>query len=162
MNGGLPKWKQEGYPLETSEPSNPQPATYKGSFQKHLVVDYEQLKEHLKDTQTTVLDARPAGRFTGKDPEPRAGLSSGHMPSSVSVPAPSLVNADGTLKSESELAAIFSQAENKKLVTSCGSGIMACVLFLGLQQLGKEAAVYDGSWTDYASRKDAVILKSDV
>src|SRR4029077_14017764 len=99
-----------------------------------------------------VLDARAAGRFTGESPEPRAGMRSGHIPGSASLPYTDLLNADGTFRSPAEIRDRFAQAgvtADRPVVTSCGSGVTACILTLGLRLAGlPEGAVYDGSWTE--------------
>jgi len=102
-----------------------------------------------------VLDARSAGRFDGTEPEPREGLRGGHIPGSKNLPYTALLNdADKTFRQAEELNAAFSGAGidlKKPVITSCGSGITACVLAFGLHLLGHQrVAVYDGSWTEWA------------
>jgi thiosulfate/3-mercaptopyruvate sulfurtransferase len=100
-----------------------------------------------------IVDARPAGRFEGKDPEPRPGLRQGHIPNSRNVPSSLIVNADGTIKSIAELEKIFTDAgidPQEPVVTTCGSGVTASILSLALAVLGQtNAAVYDGSWAEW-------------
>jgi thiosulfate/3-mercaptopyruvate sulfurtransferase len=100
-----------------------------------------------------IVDARAAARFAGTAPEPRAGPALGHIPSSKNVPFGSLLNADGTMKSEAELTAVFKSAgvdPAKPVVASCGSGVTAGVIALALARLGQtDAAVYDGSWSEW-------------
>jgi thiosulfate/3-mercaptopyruvate sulfurtransferase len=108
-----------------------------------------------------VLDARAAGRFTGATPEPRAGMRSGHIPGSASLPYTDLLHADGTFRPVSELRARFAKAgvdSGRSPVTSCGSGVTACILTLGLRLAGlPEGAVYDGSWTEWGGRADTPV-----
>ena len=109
-----------------------------------------------------VLDARAAGRFTGEVPEPRAGMRSGHIPGSASLPYTDLLNADGTFRPVAEaMRARFAQAGvdgSRPVVTSCGSGVTACILTLGLRLAGlPEGAVYDGSWTEWGGRADTPV-----
>ena len=108
-----------------------------------------------------VLDARAAGRFTGETPEPRAGMRSGHIPGSASLPYTDLLNADGTFRSPEAIRDRFAQAgvtADRPIVTSCGSGVTACILTLGLRLAGlPEGAVYDGSWTEWGGRSDTPV-----
>jgi thiosulfate/3-mercaptopyruvate sulfurtransferase len=110
------------------------------------------------ETGTMVLDARSKARFDGIAPEPRPGLPSGHMPGAVSLPFTELLAADGTMKDPAALRAIFAArgADGaRRMVTSCGTGVTACVLALGALRAGlPEPAVYDGSWTEWASRPE--------
>ena len=108
-----------------------------------------------------VLDARAAGRFTGATPEPRAGMRSGHIPGSENLPYTDLLNADGTFRSVAEVKSLLAKAGvdgSMPVVTSCGSGVTACILTLGLRLAGlPEGAVYDGSWTEWGGRSDTPV-----
>jgi thiosulfate/3-mercaptopyruvate sulfurtransferase len=108
-----------------------------------------------------VLDARAAGRFTGAVPEPRPGMRSGHIPGSASLPYTDLLNADGTFRSPADVQARFAKAGvdgSRPVVTSCGSGVTACILTLGLRLADlPEGAVYDGSWTEWGGRSDTPV-----
>ena len=120
------------------------------------------MKQGVDTGELNVLDARPGDRFKGVAPEPREGLSSGHMPGASSVPASSLLNADGTLKSADELKDIFvDHLEKPNLTASCGSGVSAAIILLALFRLGRDdVALYDGSWTEWASQTDCPIAKA--
>jgi thiosulfate/3-mercaptopyruvate sulfurtransferase len=111
------------------------------------------MQQLLKQRSAQIVDARPAGRFAGTDPEPRPGLRRGHIPGARNVPSQSLLNADGTLKSEAEMAKIFAGAgidPSQPIVNTCGSGVTASILSLALAVLGQtNAAVYDGSWAEW-------------
>jgi thiosulfate/3-mercaptopyruvate sulfurtransferase len=115
-----------------------------------------------QDGETQIIDARGAGRFDGTTPEPRAGLRSGHMPGAHNLPYDKLLNDDGTLKAGEQLRALFTDAGvdlAKPIVTSCGSGVSAAVLLLGLSALGHTAnTLYDGSWSEWGSRDDTPIV----
>ncbi len=111
------------------------------------------MKALLKKAGTQIVDARPAARFEGKEPEPRPGLRLGHIPGSKNIPSQQLLNPDGTFKSPAELAELFKGVGidvAKPVVTTCGSGVTASMLALALAVLGQtNAAVYDGSWAEW-------------
>jgi thiosulfate/3-mercaptopyruvate sulfurtransferase len=153
LNGGLKKWQAEGRPVEDGPAPPRQPRHFTARFHAGLVRDKEDVARLLDSKGAQIVDARGAGRFKGADPEPRAGLRSGHMPGALNVPFTTLLNAEGTLKAPAELAAVFQAAgvdTAKPIVTTCGSGVTAGVLALALAELGRpDVAVYDGSWSEW-------------
>jgi thiosulfate/3-mercaptopyruvate sulfurtransferase len=155
LNGGLPKWKREGLPLESGEPLPRSTRHFTSRRNADLVRDVYDMKSIIKDHSAEIVDARSADRFAGKAAEPRPGVRPGHIPGSINVPYGKLVNADGTLKSKPELERVFARAGvdlGKPVVTSCGSGITASVLALALAELGhRRTAVYDGSWSEWGA-----------
>ena len=156
LNGGLPAWRVEGYKLNTDPPQTPSSNSFKASLQPDLVCNIKDVQKAIKDRGTTILDARPAPRFNGEAPEPRESLHSGHMKGSRNIPAGSLVDSQsGRLKSPEALYEIFVQADYKPgnpVITTCGSGVTACMIALALYRQGCEAAVYDGSWAEWGDR----------
>ncbi len=161
LDGGLPKWMREARPVELGEPPPAPPATFRPDFRARRLRGVGDVLANVAGEQELVLDARAAGRFTGEVPEPRAGMRSGHIPGSASVPYADLLNADGTFRDPAALRARFAQARvdgGKPVVTSCGSGVTACILTLGLRLAGlPEGAVYDGSWTEWGGRADTPV-----
>jgi len=121
----------------------------------------EEVKANILSKQFTLIDARSKGRFDGTAPEPREGLSSGHVPGSSNVPFQEVLS-NGFMKSEEELSAIFDKLklEVKPLVFSCGSGLTACITLLAAELvLPNQLAIYDGSWTEWASLETNLIEK---
>ena len=153
LNGGLKKWKAEGRAVTDEVTQLRTPRHFTARFNAELVRDRQDVTGLIGSKTTQIVDARAAGRFAGTVPEPRAGLRSGHIPSSKNLPFGSLLNADGTLKAEGELAALFQAAgvdPKKPVVATCGSGVTAGVIALALAKLGQtNAAVYDGSWSEW-------------
>ncbi len=156
LDGGLPKWLAEHRPVEAGEPTAPTPTRFTASFRAGRLRGIGDMI--APDPGRVVLDARPAGRFTGAAPEPRPGLPSGHMPGSRNVPSTSLLNPDGTMLPAERLRAIFAEQGadgSKPVVTSCGTGVTATILSLGMLRAGLPmGAVFDGSWTEWAGRPD--------
>ena len=155
LNGGLPKWKREGLPLESGEPRLRSARHFTSRRNADLVRDVYDMKALLKDHSAEIVDARAVERFAGRAPEPRPGLRSGHIPGAHNVPYGKVLKPDGTLKSPTELETLFNQAGvdlTRPVVTSCGSGITASVLALALAEIGhRRTAVYDGSWSEWGA-----------
>ncbi|KAF9451775.1 Rhodanese-like protein [Macrolepiota fuliginosa MF-IS2] len=188
LNGGLPRWIDEGLPLEGTQPQTPRVTNYaEPILDEHMIRSYEQMVSNssldpTKDSSAElVLDARSKERYTGTAAEPRPGLSSGHIPNSFSLPFNTFLqkqisNSDGSeyttflpqdaLRRVLEGSVGHEQAQliingKKPIVTTCGSGMTAGVLWLGLRLLGvKNIALYDESWTGYAMRPSSQIVKN--
>jgi thiosulfate/3-mercaptopyruvate sulfurtransferase len=154
LDGGLAKWKKEGRPVTDAKSVAAAGKRFQARLRPDLVRSKDQLLGNLKTRSEQVLDARAAGRFQGTAPEPRAGLRSGHIPGSVNLPFNALL--DGQSQTVLPRAALLEQFAKagidlgRPVVTSCGSGVTACVLALGLELAGaKRVAVYDGSWSEW-------------
>ena len=156
LDGGLPKWKAENRPLEDGPTIKPQERHFTARFQSMMVRDKAEVRKALQ-----VADARSPGRFRGEEPEPRPGVRAGHMPNAKNIHYATLLNPDGTLKSEPELGKVFETAGidiSKPVVTSCGSGVTAAILSLGLATLNtRDHALYDGSWVEWGSAVDTPV-----
>jgi thiosulfate/3-mercaptopyruvate sulfurtransferase len=161
LDGGLPKWVKEGRPVEAGAPASPAPTTFLPEYRATRLRGVGDVMRNVASQSELVLDARAAGRFTGATPEPRAGMRSGHIPGSESLPYTDLLNADGTFRPLTEVKARFARAGvdgSLPVITSCGSGVTACILTLGLRLSGlPEGAVYDGSWTEWGGRSDTPV-----
>ncbi|MDP2493557.1 3-mercaptopyruvate sulfurtransferase [Shimia thalassica] len=154
LDGGLPKWQAEGRAIEDMAPIiRDRHMTVRR--QNHLVKDVTQVSSASKLGDYEIIDARSAERFKGEVDEPRAGLRSGHIPSSKNVPFPTLLTSDGTMKDPDTLRTVFEDAGvdlSKPAITTCGSGVTACILALAMERFGKtDYAVYDGSWTEWGA-----------
>ena len=153
LQGGLPKWKAEGHPLEDGAVLR-QNRHFTARMNHGAVASAETVSRALESRSAQVVDARPALRFEGAAPEPRPGVRAGHMPGALNLPVAQVV-ADGQLKSPAEIEAAFAIAGvdlSKPVITSCGSGITAAILALALEATGRSAAaLYDGSWAEWGS-----------
>jgi thiosulfate/3-mercaptopyruvate sulfurtransferase len=161
LDGGFPKWRAEGRPLQTGE-DRPPPGRFTAHYRPELVRNLDEMRDNVESRREQVVDARSHGRFVATEPEPRPGLRGGHIPGSVNVPSDALFRPeDGTLLPARELRGAFAAAGldlAKPVVTTCGSGVSAAVLALGLHLLGRrDAPVYDGSWTEWAGRTDTPV-----
>lgn len=153
LNGGFPEWKKSGFPTENMKPNDVEQGDFVAKLQPQYMKFFDDIVYASQDKTHKIIDARSAGRFNCKEPEPREGLRMGTIPNSVNLPYTDLLN-NGVLKSKKELAKAFYMVaeQHEPIIFSCGSGITACVLALGAELSGyKNISVYDGSWTEYGT-----------
>ena len=152
LDGGFPKWQAEGHPVEDMPPIL-RDRHMTVSRQNHVVRDVTHVAAASKLGDHEIIDARSPSRFRGEDAEPRPGLSAGHIPGSKNVHYQTLLNPDGTMKTPEEMRAVFEAAGvdlKKPVITTCGSGVTAAILFLALERMGHDrVSLYDGSWAEW-------------
>ncbi|MGL4404138.1 MAG: 3-mercaptopyruvate sulfurtransferase [Notoacmeibacter sp.] len=157
LDGGFDQWKAEQRPVETGTAGKAAFVDFKPTLNALAVVNFNEMQRIVETGELQIADARGAGRFEGRDPEPRAGMRSGHMPGAANVPY-SALSTNGRLKPLVELKQVLELAGvalDKPVVTTCGSGITAAVITLALQSLGhRYNMLYDGSWSEWGGRAD--------
>jgi thiosulfate/3-mercaptopyruvate sulfurtransferase len=160
LDGGLSAWTEADLPTEAGDVERA-PATFRATLHRNRVKDFNQVQQMIAE-RSQILDARSSGRFAGTLPEPRPGISSGHMPGATSVPFIELLE-DGRLKTTAKLGEYFATKGidmDQPITTTCGSGVTAAVIALALAIAGAtDVSLYDGSWAEYAQRPEAVTEK---
>nr|WP_314524382.1 3-mercaptopyruvate sulfurtransferase [uncultured Brevundimonas sp.] len=161
LDGGLPLWRVRGLAVEQGAAS-PEPAVFEALAAPGAVAALDDVRTAL-DGGDQVIDARGAARFTGQAAEPRPGVRGGHMPGALNLPFGRLLDPDGRMKRGDALAQAFADAGvdvDKPAITTCGSGVTAAILTLGLAELGRLSRLYDGSWSEWGSRQDTPVAVS--
>ena len=163
LDGGLPKWIKDGHEISSS-PVSSSSTTFECNRRPDLVRNLGDIKNIIKENNEQIADARSLGRFNGTEPEPRAGMRSGHMPGAISLPFTAFLDPDDkTYLSADKINQVVNSLNidlNKPITTTCGSGVTACALSLGLFLIGKtDVAVYDGSWSEWGALADTPIVR---
>jgi thiosulfate/3-mercaptopyruvate sulfurtransferase len=161
LNGGLPKWRREGRPLESGEPS-PRPRHFTARVNNALIRSLRQMMANLTTKAEQVADVRSPERFEGRVPEPRPGVRPGHIPGSINIPYATLLDPVAkTFLPADKLAAVLQKAGvdmSRPITATCGSGVTASILAFALDLLGhSNVAVYDGSWAEWGGRSDTPV-----
>ena len=156
LDGGLAQWRAQGRPTDTDDVA-PKPRHATPRDTGVLIRDLADMRRIVADGSAQIVDARSPARFSGAEADPRPGIAPGHIPGSLNLPYNRLFNPDGTWKRGDALAATFTDAGvdlDRPMVMTCGSGITASVLAFGAHLLGRDAAVYDGSWSEWGALSD--------
>ncbi len=154
LDGGLGAWVTKGFPLASGPAEPPVPTDFKAKLRSGLIVSRNDLMDNLITGRLRVLDARPEGRFQGTMAEPRPGMRAGHIPGSYNLPFGHVIDARSRqIADETLLEGLFTAqgaGADDQLAVTCGSGVTACTVALALYKLrGQEAAIYDGSWSEW-------------
>lgn len=152
LDGGIAKWRAEGRPVETGAPE-PRDRHFTTAQPTGRVADKAEVLANIDSAAAELVDARPAKRFSGAEPDVRPGLVGGHIPGSKNLPLGNLFNGDGTWKRDDALRAAFDEAGvdlDKPMIATCGSGMTAPAIVFASHLLGKsDTALYDGSWAEW-------------
>ncbi|MBN9333728.1 3-mercaptopyruvate sulfurtransferase [Devosia sp.] len=164
LDGGFPAWTRAGFAVDRGPSPKVSDGSVRVRYDGHRITSFSRMLERVKAGDVHILDARAAARYAGTVAEPRPGLSSGHMPGSTNIPFSALLTTSGHVLQDAELAALFDSngVDNaKSIVTTCGSGVTAAVLSLGLAILGRtDVSLYDGSWSEWGGREESASLIS--
>ncbi|GAA3037601.1 sulfurtransferase [Microbacterium dextranolyticum] len=160
LDGGLAVWRAAGLPLEQGEILPVEGGvTLQSGRMPQLTID--EAASLAASPDGVLLDARAGERYRGEtEPiDPRAG----HVPGAISAPTSENVNGDGTLRSPDELQARFAAlgVGGGRVGVYCGSGVSAAQEVLALAVAGHKAALYPGSWSQWANTPGRPVATGD-
>ena len=160
LNGGLKAWSKINDTENNHVPKNSK-SDYKAIINHKLLCNYLDIEAAYKNNNQQIVDARSKGRFKGIENEPRPGLKRGHIPQSINIPFSLLIDEQGYLLKKDELIKVLNINNfnfEKTTISTCGSGVTACILAFALDFIGKNNwRIYDGSWSEWGSKKESLI-----
>jgi thiosulfate/3-mercaptopyruvate sulfurtransferase len=149
LDGGFAGWQAAGLPVESGK-NIPSPRIFSGKFNEKLLAELEQVEQH---PNATLVDARPANQFIGKE---KAGLAKayGHIPHAINIDSASFYDpAANRLRPKAELAAIAGKVPSGPVVTYCNTGHWAATDWFVLSEvLGRpNVRLYAGSMVEWSA-----------
>ena len=160
LEGGFERWMRERREMDRDDPRPPVPAVFRATVDPRPLTDMARVARHLAEGSATVIDTRPAERFTGEAPEPREGIPSGHMPGALGIPAGAFVKGLVLADEPTIRAALAGVDLERPIVCTCGSGVTASILWVALLAIGvpeERLTLYDGSWSEWATSGGAIV-----
>ena len=158
LDGGLRAWKAQNFPLEAGEVSA-SPATFVPGQERGLLARWPDVLRSSSQGNAQILDARTPGRFAGTEEDRYPGTRPGHIPNSLNLYWADLLDPDSRkllpVEQIRQRLALSGITYDKPVTLTCGSGLTACILAVGLHLTGNDNwRVYDGSWDEWGRKQD--------